>query len=193
MSQVVRGSLCVAVAAAVVGLGGCKKAEIPTSAPNPTGLRKEKGYRVRSEPPATPDQIAAFNLLDEDKQKFKEAMDGLPADTQAPEFTKRLRKYVEFLDSKKPEDYAGCPPDMKAEFPKYRDACKKVIKYMGMRPAGEGTDFMTALKDMYSRDFEKHTPTYGKDFTDAMKDMTRSYLKLVTLAESAGLEFFDSP
>lgn len=191
MSQIVGRSLCVLFAFAIVGLSGCKKAEIPTSAPNPTGLRKEKGYRVRSEPPATPDQIAAFNLLDEDKQKFKEAMDGLPADAQAPEFTKRLKKYVEFLELKKPEDIAACPPDMKVEFPKYRDACKKVAKHIGMRPSDEGPEFMMAMQDMYNRDFEKHTAKYGKDLSDAMKDMTRSYVRIVAAAETAGLEFFE--
>lgn len=191
--SLVPGSFARSVAAAValaVTAAGCKKADIPVSAPNPTGLRKEKGYKVRAEPPATPEQVAAYNFLAEDKQKFQEAMDGLPNDAQAPEYCKRLAKYIEYLDSKKPEDLAGLPADMKVNIPKHREGCKKTLAQMKRRPADEGTEFMTTLADLYNRDYEKHTKKYGKDLIEAFREMMTAYVLMVAAAEAAGVESF---
>ncbi len=191
MSLLSHRSLWILLASIAVSATGCKKAEIPTSAPNPTGLRKERGYRVRAEPPATPEQIATYNLLDEDKQKFKEAMDGLTPTSQPPDFTSRFKNYVGYLDTKTTEDLAPLPPDVKTNFVRYRTGCKKFLKQVGFRPAGDGTEFMTAMNELYGGKTEKLVEVYGKDFMDAFREMRQGYVVLLAAGESAGLEYYD--
>jgi hypothetical protein len=150
------------------------------------GLRPEKGFRKKANTSATPDQLAVFTFLDEDKQRFQTATAGLTKLSKPSAVSTAISKYLEQSDA---ADQAALPAEFKETVVPYLDAHRKLVAALVRLPDGsyDGTKFYDQLAALFRGDFDAGKPL-GGDVADSVKAARESAAAMFKAAAQYGLD-----